>query len=150
MRKLTREQFKYNLTEACADKDQYISMEDMARFLDLNYDEDSSLAEWGYREFADFADVLAEHYGVMSEACREFDLKFDETYKVRVYDIDYDIKEEDVDDDLSIEYVRGLLPTELELEVTCEEDFLEDEIAEAISEETGWLVNTYKYEIIGC
>jgi len=150
MRKLTKEQFKYNLIEACADKDQYISVEDMEKFLDLNYDEDSSLAEWSYREFADFADVLAQHYGVLSEACQEFGLKFDETYKVRVYDIDYDIKEEDVDDDLSIEYVRGLLPTELELEITCEEDFLEDEITEAISEETGWLVNTYKYEIIGC
>lgn len=148
MRKLTREQFKYNLIEACADRDQYISVDDMQKFLDLNYDEDSSLAEWGYREFADFADVLAEHYGVMSETCHEFDLKFDETYKVRVYNIDYDIKDEDVDDDLSIEYVRGLLPTELELEVTCEKDFLEDEIAEAISNKTGWLVKSFDYNVL--
>lgn len=72
----------------------------------------------------------------------------EKNFKVKVYDIDYFITEEDVDDDLSIEYVRSLLPNELELEVECEPDNLEDMLVDAISDETGWLINTYKYEIL--
>lgn len=146
--KLDREEFKENLIEACADKDQYISVDDLERFLDLNYDEDSSLAEWNYRDFADFATELAANFGDLRDTCHAYDFKCDEVFKVRVYNIDYDIKEEDVDDDLSIEYVRSLLPNELELEVECLEDDLEDMLVDAISDETGWLVNSYKYEII--
>lgn len=148
MRKMSREQFKTNLIEACERRDQYISVADMERFLDLNYDANSALAEWSFNDFAEFADTLAANFGVLRDTCHALDLQFDKKYNVRVYDIDYDIKEEDVDDDLSVEYVRCLLPTELDLEVECLEDDLEDVLVDAISEETGWLVNSFSFSIL--
>ena len=146
--KLDREEFKENLIEACADKDQYISVDDLERFLDLNYDEDSDVATWNYRDFADFATELAANSGDLRDTCHAYDFKWDEVFNVRVYNIDYDIKEEDVEEGFTVESVRALLPNELELEVECVEDDLSEVLTDAITDETGWLVNSFDFDII--
>jgi hypothetical protein len=92
----------------------------------------------------------------------------DKHYKVRTTYIDYYITKEDIDlpdpfesygrmdieeyseeeiEDM-IEETRSGLPQELELEITCEPEDLEDMIVDAISEEVGWLVNYFEYVII--
>jgi restriction endonuclease Mrr len=95
----------------------------------------------------------------------------DKHYKVRTTYIDYYITRQDIEetvlDDLdeleresmsedeldeiieqAIETTRDELPQELELEITCEPEDLEDMIVDAISEEVGWLVNYFEYVII--
>ena len=47
-----------------------------------------------------------------------------------------------------IEEVKASLPQTLILEVECEEEDLEDCITDAISDETGWLVEYFSYEIL--
>ena len=81
-------------------------------------------------------------------------------YKVKVNSVDYCVTEEDVidyvsddeDEDIAdkIKEVKSDLPQELVLVVTCNcaPEYVEDEIAEAISEETGWLINSFTYDII--
>ena len=88
-------------------------------------------------------------------------------YKVKTTDIDYCVEEEDVcwqfDNDLELEEdseeyydaihdeikkIKSELPQVLFLEIECEPDDLDDEVCEAVSEETGWLVNGLSYEII--
>ena len=50
--------------------------------------------------------------------------------------------------DEEIESIKANLPQELDLEITCDPDDLEDMIADAISEETGWLNNSFTYDIV--
>ena len=79
-------------------------------------------------------------------------------YKVKVNSVDYCVTEEDVIDYVSddeniadkIKEIKSDLPQELVLVVTCDcaPEYVEDEIAEAISEETGWLINSFTYDII--
>ena len=81
-------------------------------------------------------------------------------YKVKVNSVDYCVTEEDVidyvsddeDEDIDdkIKEVKSDLPQELVLVVTCNcaPEQVEDEIADAISEETGWLINSFTYDII--
>ena len=81
-------------------------------------------------------------------------------YKVKVNSVDYCVTEEDVidyvsddeDEDIDdkIKEVKSDLPQELVLVITCNcaPEYVEDEIAEAISEETGWLINSFTYHII--
>ena len=75
-------------------------------------------------------------------------------YKVKVNSVDYCVTEEDVSDDEDIadkiKEIKSGLPQELVLVVTCNcvPEYVEDEIAEAISEETGWLINSFTYDII--
>lgn len=85
-------------------------------------------------------------------------------YKIKTTFIDYSINYEDVDwlapEDLKdeeldawcdekIEQIRQELPQELELEVTVDSaDELDYMIADAISEETGWLVEVFTYSIL--
>ena len=81
-------------------------------------------------------------------------------YKVKVNSVDYCVTEEDVidyvsddeDEDIDdkIKEIKSDLPQELVLVVTsnCAPEYVEDEIAEAISEETGWLINSFTYDII--
>lgn len=90
------------------------------------------------------------------------------TFKVKVsrvnYDVDYyscsDIVAEadpDVDDCsdefdqlvyAKIEEIKAQLPQEMELELECERDDLEDYIADEISEKTNWLVYDFDYSIL--
>ncbi len=81
-------------------------------------------------------------------------------YKVKVNSVDYCVTEEDVidyvsddeDEDIDdkIKEVKSDLLQELVLVVTCNcaPEYVEDEIADAISEETGWLINSFTYDII--
>jgi len=85
-------------------------------------------------------------------------------FKVKCYDIDYCVEEEDVedliedndidiDDDEAIEQliqdVKNELPKEVILNIDCDEDELDDDlIVDELSDETGWLINSYSYDII--
>jgi len=86
-------------------------------------------------------------------------------YKIKVTFVDYCIDWEDIDSnfdvpedmddedleewyEIKIDEIKQSLPQELELEIECEEEDLEDLIADTISEETGWLNNSFTYEII--
>lgn len=87
--------------------------------------------------------------------------------KVRCFDIDYYIGYEDVemnfevpddilDDseawedwcDARIDEIRAELPDEVIVEVDDEPEDIEYELSEAISNETGWLINSFSYELI--
>ena len=89
------------------------------------------------------------------------------TYKVRVYDIDYCVEDEDVceevDNDVTIEedseeyyeainkridQIKSELPQDMLFNIECEKEDLEDEISTAIGNETGWLVYGYSYDIL--
>ena len=86
-------------------------------------------------------------------------------YKVRCYDIDYCVEWEDVesnfdvpedldDDDLDewyelkVDEIKDSLPKRVVVEVECEKEDLEDVVVDALSETTGWLINSFNYEII--
>jgi len=80
-------------------------------------------------------------------------------FKVKTTEIDYCVEDEDVidyvddpDDDEEIENkideIKNGLPQELELEIECDPEDLEDMVCDAISEETGWLVNSFSFDII--
>ena len=77
-------------------------------------------------------------------------------FTIKVTGVDYCISEEDfwdIDDpeevDAAIRKTRNELPQHLTLEIECIDDkgALEDMIADAISEETGWLTNGFEYRI---
>ena len=85
-------------------------------------------------------------------------------FKVKCYDIDYCVEAEDIedlaedygidiDDDEAVERliddVKDRLPKEVILDIDCEEDELDDDlIVDELSDETGWLINSYSYDII--
>ena len=85
-------------------------------------------------------------------------------FKVKCYDIDYCVEEEDVEelaeendidiyDDEAMEQliqdVKEDLPKEVILNIDCEEDELDDDlIVDELTDETGWLINSYSYDII--
>ena len=76
-------------------------------------------------------------------------------YDVKVTSIDYSVTEEDLIDDIideedyinKIKEIKSELPQTMYLTVTCEPEELEDEIADFISAETGWLTNSFTYVI---
>ena len=77
-------------------------------------------------------------------------------FTIKVTGVDYYISEEDfwdIDDpeevDAAIRKTRNELPQRLTLEIECIDDkgALEDMIADAISEETGYLNNSFEYHI---
>ena len=86
------------------------------------------------------------------------------TWKLKCYNIDYDVSWEDVESncevptdlddddldewyDLKVEEIKASLPKEVIIEVECDEEDLEDVAVDALSEETGWLINSYDYVI---
>lgn len=88
-------------------------------------------------------------------------------YHIKTTSIDYCIEDEDVcwqfDNDPEIEEdseeyydaihaevkrIKKELPQTLEFEIECEEEDLNFEVCDAVSEETGWLVNSVSYKII--
>ena len=89
-------------------------------------------------------------------------------YKVRAYDIDYSVEDEDVcaefDNDPELEtdseeYYEAVhnkvkqilndLPREMVLTVECdEEEDLEEEITDTITESSGWLIIGYSYDVL--
>lgn len=79
-------------------------------------------------------------------------------YYVLTTEIDYYVGYEDVDDgkyeysddelNRRIALVKSTLPQQLELEITCEPEDLDDQVADAISNETNWLINCCNYKIL--
>ena len=79
-------------------------------------------------------------------------------YKVKVNSVDYCVTEEDVidyvsdDEDIDdkIKEIKSDLPQELVLVITsnCAPEYVEYVIADTISEKTGWLINSFTYDII--
>ena len=89
-------------------------------------------------------------------------------YKVKTTSVDYCVEEEDICDtfeeqhpevevdsdeyceaiDAEITRLKNSLPQTLELEIECDPEDLDDMVCDAISEETGWLVNSFTYDII--
>ena len=169
---MNREQFKRNLEASIENKDQYVNPEDIERFLALNFDEDSSIAEWSYDDFSDFSSDLCANFGDFWKTVSSYDLHCpDKHYRVRTTYIDYYITREDVEetvlDDLdeleresmsedeldeiieqAIETTIDELPQELEFELDCQEDELEDIICDWISSETGWFINYFEYIVV--
>ena len=72
---MTRKQFKQNLVEAFEFHDVDLPDEEVDKFLDLNYNEDSSLNYWTFADFNSFAiDVATEG---LRRACKLNDLYYD-------------------------------------------------------------------------
>lgn len=78
-------------------------------------------------------------------------------YTVKVVSVDYAVESYDVDEfdtmsdeeiEAEIARVKASLPQELELEIECEPDDLNDYVADAITDETGWCINDCEYEIV--
>lgn len=78
----------------------------------------------------------------------------EKTLKVRVFNIDYDIEEDDYEDKEEYIQIINSLPTELEVEITVDEDLPkyhldeEDLIADEITMKTDWLVKNFNYTVI--
>lgn len=90
------------------------------------------------------------------------------TFKVHVSSVNYDVtfndcwdivvdehpgidENSDEFDELvyaKIDEIKKSLPQELDLEVTCAKEGLDDYVADAISEETNWLINSCEYNIV--
>ena len=66
------------------------------------------------------------------------------TIKIKVTDIVYDT---DIDDDSTTFVLNSELPSEMIVEVDGIID-IESEIADAISDTTGWCVSGYNYEVL--
>ena len=98
------------------------------------------LIEAGYVNTSDVDDVESE--------------VIEKTLRVRAFDIEYDIEEDDYED--KEEYIQTInsLPTELEVEITVDKDLAkyhldeEDLIADEITLETNRLVKNFKYTIL--
>ena len=71
-------------------------------------------------------------------------MNIESSMKVKVTDIVYDI---DIDDDSSQFVLNSDLPSEMIVEVDGIID-VESEIADAISDRTGWCVQGFNYEIL--
>ena len=98
------------------------------------------LIEAGYVNTSDVDDVEGE--------------VIEKTLRVRAFDIEYDIEEDDYEDKEEYIKIINSLPTELEVEITVDKDLAkyhldeEDLIADEITLETNRLVKTFKYTIL--
>ena len=81
-------------------------------------------------------------------------------YKIKVNAIDYCVEEENLDSthdlehmteqeiEQEIERLKKQLPQSMELEITCEQEDLDDQVVNIVSDITGWLNNSVDYQII--
>lgn len=98
------------------------------------------LIEAGYVNTSDVDDVEGE--------------VIEKTLRVRAFDIEYDIEEDDYEDKEDYIKIINSLPTELEVEITVDKDLAkyhldeEDLIADEITLETNRLVKNFKYTIL--
>lgn len=89
-------------------------------------------------------------------------------YKVKTTSVDYCVEEEDICEtfeeqhpevevdsdeyweavDTEVIRLKNSLPQTLELEIECDPEDLDDMVCDAISEETGWLVNSFAYDVL--
>lgn len=73
----------------------------------------------------------------------------EKTVRVKAYDIDYNIEEEDYDSPEDYVKIINSLPDELVLEILLEpSDDLEEMVADEITYKTGWLVNQFNYTVL--
>ena len=87
--------------------------------------------------------------------CRDFKLDnlgsqvLEEVLKVKVYNIDYSIEEDDYETPEEYNQIINSLPDTLVLDILVEADEdLEERIADEITYETNWLVKNFNYMII--
>lgn len=95
---LNRKQFEQNLIEALEAHDFYVPNEQIKEFLDLNYDEDSSIAKWSFADFNEFASNLGDAIDFW-DLCRSYDFHYpneDEDRVDVVYEVHSDIDENNV------------------------------------------------------
>ena len=98
------------------------------------------LIEAGYVNTSDVDDVEGE--------------VIEKTLRVRAFDIEYDIEEDDYEDKEDYIKIINSLPTELEVEITVDKDLAkyhldeEDLIADEITLETNRLVKNFKYTVL--
>jgi hypothetical protein len=125
---------------------------------------DCNLEAWvtGIEIEADSYDnALAELYSMTFEQLvaegivKEFKISdvgsqtLEETVKVRVYDIEYSIEEDDYETPEEYNQVINSLPDTLVLDILVETDEdLEERVADEITHETNWLVKNFNYMII--
>lgn len=65
---------------------------------------------------------------------------------VKVRNIKYSLNEgEDFDDDIELEHILESLPNEMEVEIDDDVEDMDEAVADAITEETGYLVETWEY-----
>jgi len=78
----------------------------------------------------------------------------EKTLKVRAFNIEYDIEEDDYEDKEEYIQIINSLPTELEVEITVDEDLSkyhldeDDLIADEITMKTDWLVKNFNYTVL--
>lgn len=108
-----------------------------------------------------YEDAVAKLHGMSFEELvelgysKEFKLDdvdgyvIEKTVKVKAYDIEYSIEEEDYDSPDEYTQIVNALPSELVLEVVVEpDDNLEDLIADEITYKTNWLVEHFSFMIL--
>ena len=122
-----------------------------------------------YPEVQENYEALNEVGEAMGSIDNAIDSLKEMNFKVKVDSVDYCIEYGDIasqyknennleegsdeyDDAIykEIERVKASLPQTLELEVECELEDLDDVVADAISNETNWLINgcTYTYDVV--
>lgn len=101
-----------------------------------------------------FRELVEEGYDRNSTISEVEGEVIEKTLKVRAFNIDYDIEEDDYEDKEEYIQIINSLPTELEVEITVDEDLSkyhldeEDLIADEITMKTDWLVRNFNYTIL--
>ena len=108
-----------------------------------------------------YEDALAKLHGMSFEELvelgysKEFKLNdvdgyiIEKTVKIKAYDIEYSIEEEDYESLEEYTQIINSLPSELALEVRVEpDDDLEELIADEITYKTNWLVEHFSFMIL--
>ena len=108
-----------------------------------------------------YEDALAKLHGMSFEELvelgysKEFKLDdvdgyvIEKTVKVKAYDIEYSIEEEDYDSPDEYTQVVNALPSELVLEIRVEpDDYLEELIDDEITYKTNWLGEHFSFMIL--
>ena len=108
-----------------------------------------------------YDDAVAKLHGMSFEELvelgysKEFKLEdvdghvVEKTIKVKAYDIEYSIEEEDYDSPDDYTQIVNALPSELVLEILVEpDDDLEELIADEITYKTNWLVEHFSFMIL--
>lgn len=101
-----------------------------------------------------FRELVEEGYDRSSTISEVEGEVIEKTLKVRAFNIDYDIEEDDYEDKEEYIQIINSLPTELEVEITVDEDLSkyhldeEDLIADEITMKTDWLVKNFNYTIL--
>lgn len=108
-----------------------------------------------------YEDAVAKLHGMSFEELvelgysKEFKLDdvdgyvIEKTVKVKAYDIEYSIEEEDYDSPDEYTQIVNALPSELVLEIVVEpDDDLEELIADELTYKTNWLVEHFSFMIL--